>query len=180
MPRSSTRHDREIYGIDSAGESAWEHGEIPNVGPYPGPINIIRATLDITKQVLSLEFNNFVQGSTGFTLYEAGVPITLTPASVYRNRIDFTTGTLKLAVHTLDYTPGDVTTLLGVPLEAFSDYPVNSAGAGPGGGSALDMDGDGLLDTTLADNGTVHVSEDDDSVNIDLDGDDVADIVVPK
>ena len=32
MSRSSTRHDREVQGKDSAGETAPEHGEIPNDG----------------------------------------------------------------------------------------------------------------------------------------------------
>ena len=30
MSRSSTRHDREIYGYDSAGETAVMHGELYN------------------------------------------------------------------------------------------------------------------------------------------------------
>ena len=41
MPRSSLRHNREIYGKDAAGETPYQHGEIPNdpAGtPGPGPV----------------------------------------------------------------------------------------------------------------------------------------------
>ena len=38
MPRSSTRHDREIYGYDSAGETAEQHGETFNNPTAPEPV----------------------------------------------------------------------------------------------------------------------------------------------
>ena len=46
--------------------------------------------------------------------------------------------------------------------------------------STDDMDGDGNPDVVIAQDGSVTVTEDDDSVNIDLDGDGVADIIIPK
>jgi hypothetical protein len=44
----------------------------------------------------------------------------------------------------------------------------------------IDMDSDSKPDTVLAQNGGITVTEDNDSINIDLDGDMVADIVIPK
>jgi hypothetical protein len=43
-----------------------------------------------------------------------------------------------------------------------------------------DLDGDGRLDTLLLDSPPVFVTVDDDSINIDLDGDQIADLVIPR
>jgi len=53
---------------------------------------------------------------------------------------------------------------------------------GGGGGGVLDLDHDGLPDTTLAGSASSppHVTEDADSINIDFDGDGNADTVIPK
>jgi hypothetical protein len=48
------------------------------------------------------------------------------------------------------------------------------------GTQVLDLDGDGNIDTLIASDGNVTITEDIDSVNIDLDGDLQADIVLPK
>lgn len=56
MPRSSQRHNREIYGVDSAGETPEQHGEIGNV-PSPGGGE--------TPPVGSIWFRNFSSGTLG-------------------------------------------------------------------------------------------------------------------
>ena len=43
-----------------------------------------------------------------------------------------------------------------------------------------DLDGDGVPDTVLFDNGTVMVTEDDDTINIDVNHDGIADIIIPN
>jgi len=129
MPRSSTRHDREIYGLDSAGEPPWEHGEWPNDMPNT-PITVIDAFADVTKNSLTLTLDAFVQGSSGFTMTSKGAAVTLTDPQISRNNIKFTTSPVDPAgPNLLSYAPGDVESLVGRPLEAFSDMPVTVVGS---------------------------------------------------
>ncbi len=44
----------------------------------------------------------------------------------------------------------------------------------------LDLDSDGKTDTEVLDDGGVRVTHDADGVNIDVDGDGIADVVIPK
>jgi len=40
VSRSSTRHDREIYDLDAAGETAEQHGEVFNNPTAPEPVQV--------------------------------------------------------------------------------------------------------------------------------------------
>ena len=54
MGRSSLRHNREIYGIDSAGECAWQHGEVAN-DDWPYCQDGVRVTDAVVVDALTIQ-----------------------------------------------------------------------------------------------------------------------------
>ena len=67
MPRSSSRHRREIYGVDSAGETAPEHGEKPNDPPIEVEAPNLVIGLDLIVEVGD-------SGTHDMTQYNRGGP----------------------------------------------------------------------------------------------------------
>lgn len=100
MPRSSSRHKREIQGKDSAGQTAPEFGEKPNIGKVPRWLTIAPLTSPVPTtfpastfarsdygalrdwSIVSDDNVNITIDQTGTVTFGAGLPLGIYSMSV--------------------------------------------------------------------------------------------------
>lgn len=128
MSRSSTRHDREIYGYDAAGETAGHHGDRENI-PHPPEPRFVSGAIDVLGTTLTLVFTENVTNTdeTGYTLTANGVERALSNAGGADDTITFTCEVvLSDDVCVVSYDgSGDTANAAGTPLDPFTGPVAN-------------------------------------------------------
>jgi len=122
MPRSSLRHNREFYQMDSADETAAEYDELES-NPHPPTPNLLSAAIDALGTTLTLTFSMDVASTdeTGFVLTADGVEKALSGLSITDAEVTMTCeAVLQDEVCVISYDgSGDLASTAGQPVTSF-------------------------------------------------------------